>query len=492
MHLDYFFQKMKSYFSGTDVAVFAIVFLYLSIGIARVAFGVVPIYLLVALVPMFFIALLRPTAGVYAAIFLTVIFERFFALEALQFGRDAVKLYPLDVVLLGVYGGALAKLWFGKARFVWKAADVWLAIFFALVSVYFIASFAGFGSSEAAVAFSTWKNYVFYGALVFALPLMLTDESDVRRLVGYFLTAATLALFFLMIGVIRGEGLWTEFTPLSTAGVRLLAFPHAFYFSLAFLGLFATAAYWLRSRYRALMWIAMALWMFGIFGSLMRHLWVGIAFAALGIFLLLLDQPARQAVRRMAVIALASGTAFLALWLFVAFLFPMSGASRAFQSSAQTVAVRILSIGSGADESISWRGSVWQSAFAKLAENPLFGTGLGLRIPVESGEYHDFVEIRNIHNSWLALLVQMGIIGYFVFAAALIVRVWNMYRLRTEAVWLAALRNATLALFAYQAIVLLAQPYLETNLLGIFFWVTLGLMSTASWLESAPDGKHAL
>src|SRR3989338_10567336 len=334
MHLDYFFQKMKSYFSGTDVAVFAIVFLYLSIGIARVAFGVVPIYLLVALVPMFFIALLRPTAGVYAAIFLTVIFERFFALEALQFGRDAVKLYPLDVVLLGVYGGALARLWFGKARFVWKAADVWLAIFFALVSVYFIASFAGFGSSEAAVAFSTWKNYVFYGALVFALPLMLTDESDVRRLVGYFLTAATLALFFLMIGVIRGEGLWSEFTPLSTEGVRLLAFPHAFYFSLAFLGMFVSAKYWSANKYRFFVWIAMALWGFGILGSLMRHMWLGMALSAAFALVFLMDRNGRQATGRMTALALAFGTVLFSFWLFVSFLFPTSIIGEAFQTGS--------------------------------------------------------------------------------------------------------------------------------------------------------------
>lgn len=34
--------------------------------------------------------------------------------------------------------------------------------------------------------------------------------------------------------------------------------------------------------------------------------------------------------------------------------------------------------------------------------------------------------------------------------------------------------NIVLALLLFQALVFLSQPYLETNLLGIWFWVTLG------------------
>src|SRR3972149_6677948 len=89
---------------------------------------------------------------VMSVLFLVVFFARMiFALEALQFGRSVIKLYPLDIVLLGVYGGMLAKIFFGHMRFAWKQADVWLVGFFVLTTIYFGASIFGFGNNSLSV-----------------------------------------------------------------------------------------------------------------------------------------------------------------------------------------------------------------------------------------------------------------------------------------------------------------------------------------------------
>jgi len=478
MDLNIIFQKIKEKMATDDKAFVLIVFCFFIVALAKVFFGFVPWYFLIVMMPMFFASLLHPKAGLFGLIFLTVLFERFFTLEALQFGRDIVKLYPLDIVLFGVYGGALMKMISTKVHLTLDIIRVFFFLFLILVSVYLGASFVGFGSQDISVAVSTWKNYVFYGMLFFVMPLILEDESDVKRLVNYFLSAVIVGIIFLFIGIVRGEGLWTEFTPLSTGGIRLLAFPHAFYFSLAFLGLFVTETFWAKGRYRAFLWMMLAIFMFGILGSLMRHIWIGMFSALCFSYAFLLSTPLRQGAKRMFSIGLTFVLILFSLAFFLTLTFPTSTVGHFTYSLVETVSIRFSSIGSNTDTSISWRGSTWDSAFFTLSENPVFGLGFGVRIPIESGDYRDFVEIRNIHNSWLSLLVQMGILGFITFLSFFGVLVWRVWKAFSVFPFLSALRIALLTIVFYQSIVFFAQPYLETKLLGIFFWFTLGLMYT--------------
>lgn len=471
-----FFQKIMRKFSSDDKAVFGIVGLFFIIVSVRFIFGFVPWYFLGVAVPMFFIALVRPKAGLCAMIVLTVLFERFFTLEAFQMGRDAIKFYPIDAVLLGIYGNVLAQVFFRKAHITWKKPDIFFLLFFLSVSMYFALSFVGFGNQELSVSFSTWKNYVFYGLMLFAAPLLLKREEDVKRSVYYFLSVTAVAILFLMIGILRGEGLWTEYTPLSTGGARLLAFPHAFYFSLAFLGMIVSAKYWSRHANRYVIWMFVLVWAIGIVGSLMRHIWMGLALAGGLSFIFLMEREGRRIVKRMVFILIVWSMVLMTGGLFYSLLFPTNGISRSFQSLNQVIADRVTSIGNISDESISWRGSTWQSAGNALSRNPLFGSGFGMHVPVESENYQDFIEIRNIHNSWLALLVQMGILGASLLIASCMTLLWLLFRTVISSEFLSVLRNALIALVIYFAIVLMAQPYLETNLMNIFFWLVLGLL----------------
>ncbi|MDD2766539.1 MAG: O-antigen ligase family protein [Candidatus Moranbacteria bacterium] len=471
-------RTIKEKITDTDRSVFLIILSFSLIALTRWVFGFVPGLMLLATIPLFFLSLLRPKAGVLSLIVLTVLFERFFTLESFQFGTSMIKLYPLDIVLFGVYVGVLAKMIYGKARFFLDRVSVFLILFFVLASIYFIESVIGFNTEDISVAFSTWKNYVFYGVLFFVLPLILENESDIKQVVKYFLFAVVLGIIFIIIGVIRGEGLWTEFTPLSTEGVRLLSFPHAFYFSLAVLGMIVTGTFWEQYRYRAVLWIALALWIFGIVGSLMRHMWIGMFVSLIFSYVFLFDRTLRIRTKRMFLVVFISSSVLLFSAFFLTLIVPTSTIGHRVQSIVETVSLRLTSIGSTADTSISWRGSTWSSAFSALSENPLFGTGFGVRIPVESGEYRDFVEIRNIHNSWLALLVQMGVLGYVVLSIFLFDLISRIWRISFLSPFLEALRMALLTLVCYQGVVFLAQPYLETNLTSIFFWLTLGLIQT--------------
>jgi O-antigen ligase len=192
-------------------------------------------------------------------------------------------------------------------------------------------------------------------------------------------------------------------------------------------------------------------------------------------FFFLMEYVAKRVAWRVSVLAVSCAVAMLAAGIFFSVLFPYLGVSRSFQSSMEAVGIRMLSIGNSTDESISWRGATWQSAFMELEKHPLFGSGFGAHVAVESGEdYRDFIEVRNIHNSWFAALVQMGIVGMMFLLAALATLIFSVMHIRADTDITAAARLVFLTLIAYQAVVLLAQPYLETNLTGIFFWLTLG------------------
>ncbi len=472
--MDGLIRNIREKLSTDAVAIILITACFVVFGMAKIALGVVPWYFIPLLFPIFFISLLRPRAGLSALVILTVLFERFFTLEGFQFGRDIVKLYPLDVVLLGLYTYAAGKLFFGKTSFRWGWPGIFLIGFFALSTIYLAASLFGFGAAE--VAFSTWKNYVFYGILSLILPIVLESEDDIRMLVKRFLYAAVSAIAFLFLGVALGGGLWTEYTPLSTEGVRLVAFPHSFYFSLALLSLLVTVRFWERRNDRLLLFAVMALWSIGIVGGLMRHLWIGLFFSFAFAFVFLFDVMARRMTVRMGSIVFSSVVAILCSWLFVSFTFPSSGMSETFWSVERVVVERVVSVGDAADESIAWRGSVWQSAADILMDRPLVGTGFGMRIPVENGAYRDFVEIRNVHNSWLALFVQMGSVGFFLLVAAGLASVWRAQKTRIASEFLRSVRLALMALLLFQTVLFFAQPYLETNLLGLFFWLTIGLL----------------
>nr|MDD5652190.1 hypothetical protein [Candidatus Moranbacteria bacterium] len=70
---------------------------------------VLPLFLITMAVS-FLIALAYPRSGIYATVFLTFIFERFFTLAPIYLGREEYKLYPLDIILAAVFIGALLQI----------------------------------------------------------------------------------------------------------------------------------------------------------------------------------------------------------------------------------------------------------------------------------------------------------------------------------------------------------------------------------------------
>ncbi|MFA7319478.1 MAG: O-antigen ligase family protein [Parcubacteria group bacterium] len=435
-----------------------------------------PIYLL-AMSVAFFLSVFYPRAGLYASVFLTIIFERFFTLSAIYIGKVEYKFYPLDVIILAMFLGLLFEfLRVGKTerqKFKVSGNDQVLLGFILLNVVYFLFSVFVIKSSVY-LAFSSLKNYGFYSLLYFLTFWLVRKREDARRLFHFFSAGALGVIGFIIFGIANGNGLWTEFTPLSTSGVRILAFTHGLYLSLSFVALIAfliTKKEQIGKNYLSL--IAL-IWIVGIAGTMMRHLWIGVILAIFAIYFFIPREEKTILRKSLGRFSLIFAGAMLLLFYLTA-ITPHSKPADFSQDVVSALAERGSSIArASSDESFAWRELVWSAAYHDFKNDPLLGIGTGKMVYVETRSYRDFIEVRNIHNSYLAVMIQLGLLGF----GMLIVFIYKNMRNLQGALAKNKDRFYALAILGVLVTYLVAlffQPYLETNLLAIFFWMSLGL-----------------
>lgn len=422
------------------------------------------------------LAIIYPRAGLYATIFLTFIFERFFTLAPIVLGRVEYKLYPIDMLIGAIVLGTLWQILSGRITPKFRKIDIVLIVFLILSILYFFVSVFVL-KSNMALAFSAAKNYGFYALLFFATFILINSEEYLKELALVIFAGAAGILWFIFYGIMVGKGLWSDFTPLSTEGVRTLAFTHAFYLCIALIIAFVYMAYKSDRISRYLLVLA-PIWAIGIVGSMMRHLWISL-FCTLVFLIVMFTNRERKRLKKYTV-----AYAFMAICTAVVIfygltMFPRSGAYETFGNSIGIIQSRFVSIANtGGDESIVWRSAVWQQATKQYLHSPIFGIGFGKLIPVEIGKYHDFVEARDVHNSFLVLLIQMGIVGFGLIAFLVLKLGWNGLKIKFENETLQMAAYATTGILVLQIVAFMFQPYLEANLLGIFFWINLGVLRT--------------
>ena len=142
------------------------------------------------------------------------------------------------------------------------------------------------------------------------------------------------------------------------------------------------------------------------------------------------------------------------------------------------------------DSSASWREDTWGQAKIEWLKNPFYGVGFGHQILVDTGDWQDFEELRNIHNSPLAIMVQTGLLGIAVLGLFILAVLLSIRKKLFESADLAPYYLGLIGALAVFLISSIFQPYLETNLMGIWLWIILGLLRTATLINNKPVNKE--
>ena len=448
---------------------------------------ILPLYFIVMLVAAL-IAIAHPRSGLYAIIFLTFVFERFFTLAPIILGRNECKLYPLDVLLVAIAIGTIWKLLDGGTVFSGlRKVDLFVVAFIFISGIYFILS-AFIWNNDQSLAFSSAKNYGFYALLYFIVYFLIDSRAHFLRF-GKFIIASAIAIIpFIAFGILTGEGLWSQYTPLSTEGVRTLAFTHAFYISLTLI-VAITYVIQNKNKFSAVLVFLIPIWAVGILGSMMRHLWISLGISLIFLYFILNRIQKIELRKRVK----AYGVVLLVLLVMVVYaisLFPHSEINQKLQGVTSILGNRVVSIADSSDESIMWRSAVWAETFKQYKHNPYLGLGFGNKVFIEIGKYRDFIEIRNIHNSFLVLVTQMGIFGISCIGALVLLLSYRVFKTRWMDGVESMLAQIVLSVLLLYLVAFMFQPYLEANLLGIFFWINLGLLRSLYQLSYSYENSR--
>ncbi|HAT75032.1 MAG TPA: hypothetical protein DCS28_03270, partial [Candidatus Moranbacteria bacterium] len=394
-------------------------------------------------------------------------------------GKTEYKIYPLDIIILGIILGLIISFLKKSSRKkieVKKADKILFGFIFLNVAYYFLSIY--YFNSNSYLSFSSLKNYAFYSLLYFLTYLSVENKEQIKRLLKFYFSGTIFILGFIAFGIINGTGPWTEYTPLSTEGARILAFTHGLYLALALIPLTLLMAFKKNEKLNKFLISLILIFSAGILGTMMRHIWVALALAFCLIYFMLQAEQKKE-IKNILFKTILPITLFILLFFYSSLMLPQSKLSKSFENIQEAISQRSVSIiRANKDESFVWRKIVWESAWKEYQQNMFFGIGTGQKVSVENGGYRDFVEVRNMHNSYLTILAQFGILGsglflYFIFT--LLKNLIKSGNIKTD-----FYKMSFLSVLAVYSVAFVFQPYLETNLLAVFFWINLGLIRIVS------------
>ena len=418
---------------------------------------------------------LAPQAGILAALFITMIFGDHFSLMPLKLEDTIYKVYAIDFVLVLSF-----IIWFFKQEIggvkiknIASKKNNWLFVFFVLIVLNLIRSLL-ITNVDMSLALATFKNYS-YLLLYFIILFMFPTQKDILRLVKILIWAGLPLLFFVIFGLLSGHGLWSELTP----GQRYLSGLHSYYltFSLVALLFFISSGSYLWGRIKTL--LVFLLQLAGLIGGMFRHLWLGVLVAFSYLFFMM------KVGHKKRIFKISGASLFLIIAIITAFLWGTGtfGAETNFLESKFITSVtgRITSLyqtGYLIESAAGWRLETWQVALHKFLENPFFGIAFGQKFFFEYRGFVDLVDIRNIHNDFMSLLVQLGIFGFLPFLIFSFLQFKDLKKvIKKGGAATKALANIFMAWWLVAAFGVFFALYLMFNGTSIFYWTLMAMIS---------------
>ncbi|MFA6027937.1 MAG: O-antigen ligase family protein [Patescibacteria group bacterium] len=424
---------------------------------------------------------LYPRIGISIAIFSTVVFERIFTLTPLIISDAEYKFYPLDLIIVITLVAWLMPYLVNRKKILNFQQNKWLIIscscFFFLLAISFVRAYLT--GADLALAFSANKNFIFY-SLFFLLVVALIDNKHklITLLASSFFGAISVLSIFLM-GLITGQAVFTEYIPLSTYGERYLGGGYTFFLALAVIWIFS---FFVFKQYKEKNWLYYSVWvallisLIALALSLIRHIWLGLAVAVIFYFIFL---GKRQKWEFAKIVSIMLFLIVLGTFLVLYVNYWQGEAGFSVKELFTSIYLRVQSIFtfSYADDSALWRREAWLAAYKVFTHNIVFGIGLGKTLTLELFNYESEVDIRELHNDFVAIALQMGLTGLlliFWFIFEIMRRFVKIYRETDKAKQQYLLPAAAcLVLFLFSANF---GTYFDLNLLVIFFWIMLAIV----------------
>jgi len=379
-----------------------------------------------------------PQAGLLSALLTTIIFGEHFSLLPIQIEDAIYKIYALDFVLLITFVCWILQQKAGSINFkktifspsvgtprvsAWGSKNLWLLIFLGFIILNFLRGFVF--STDLTLAAGTFKNYI-YLLVYFLVIAMVKSKEQILRFLKIFLWGGSVLLLFIIYGWITGHGLWSEVTP----GIRYLSGVHSYYLTFSIIILLVLLSYkqyvFGRIRTLGIFLIQLA----GMIGGMFRHLWLGI----LAVFLFILSKFKFKQKKNFVKIGLISFLIIFSIALAVLWVNGLLGSDYNFLENKffGSVIGRTATIFTGGaliESAAGWRLATWEIALQKFISNPLFGIGFGHKFFFEYRSFVDLIDIRNIHNDFASLLVQLGLLGFIPFVMFNFYQIKDLFRL---------------------------------------------------------------
>jgi len=415
-----------------------------------------------------------PLAGILGVLLTTMFFGEHFSLLPLKIEDEIYKIYLLDFGLFFAF-----VCWFLKTRVKkpkikkFLNENLWLLVYFAFIILNLIRGLVLTYDKELVIG--TFKNYS-YVLVYWLIILMVNKKEQVLKFIKVLFWGGVGLIFFVLYGWLSGRGLWSEITP----GQRYLSGLHSYYLTFLIIILLVLIIYkqFIFSKIKVASLFLISL--LGMIGGMFRHLWLGVSCAILNIFVWS-EFKQKKSLVKMGLIMICI---FVIVILSILWVNGILGnysdnfLENKFFNEIQGRASSLLYTGSTAESATGWRLATWQIALDKFSESPLVGIGFGQKFYFEYRGWLDLIDIRNIHNDFASLLVQLGILGFIPFLMFNFYRVRDLIKLlKKKDEFYKSLGLMLSGFYIVSIFGIFFAIYLMFNGTSIFYWVIVGLIS---------------
>lgn len=396
--------------------------------------------ILVGVVTLTFLVIINPRICLFGLLIGMLLYSRKFSHFAVQVGN--LPLYVTEgVLLLTLILYFLVNYIRGKVTFTKTPLNLFLSIYLVFGAFELVRGFPHYGLE--ALRDSV---LVYYGLFFF---VFLWTTKKVEQVERYFcLTLICIAVIdiFLILKVIN------QHFPMF-GGQVMSQFPLGNEIFYGFGAIFYLASFNKLKRYRKISFLILIFpLLFNFLTYFRRSLFLGVVISALFVYFFN-DKVSRIKIKRI--------TLLCALPVLMAIIIWGSSIPNLWRSHA-----------SGA----WWRMVVWGETMSRISEKPIFGWGMGPPI-VKREMIPDFARTNDPHNSFLAILFRMGMLGFGTFMLLLFIFYLQSIRflLATKDSQIRAYVLGLLGCHIFMIVFSFFNVVLEGPHHGIWFWIIMGL-----------------